>query len=322
MFLVIYVDDILLAGRSLAVINTLKQKLSLEFEMTDLSEVKMFLGLAIEHDKEKGVLQISQKQYLLSQLIRFGMGECKAAHTPMEAGLKLEKCSDPSKYTTHPYRELVGCLMYVTVTSRPDISAAVNYFSGFQSCATDEHWCALKRVLRYIRGTVDLKLVFHRDSDNGVLNGFVDSDWAGDITDRKSVSGYVFKIYSSTVSWTTRKQTSVALSAAEAEYMALSIAVTEVIWLRLLLADLGVKINEPVVIREDNQACIRVAEEDKPMKRLKHVDVRYHFVRDEIQKGVVRLVYVATDDQIADVMTKGLAKVQFVKLRELLGLLA
>lgn len=210
--------------------------------------------------------------------------------------------------------------MYVTVTSRPDISAAVNYFSGFQSCATDVHWSHLKRVLRYIRGTVDLKLVFKRDDVDGVMTGYADSDWAGNVTDRKSVSGYIFKVYSATVSWTTRRKTSVALSSAEAEYMALSVAVTEVLWLRRLLVDLGVKIDEPTVIFEDNQACIRVAEDDKKMKRLKHVDVRYHFVRDEIQKGVIRLVYVPTDSQIADVMTKGLNKTQFVKLRELLGL--
>lgn len=321
-FLIIYVDDIIIASRSMSVIGALKKKLSLEFEMTDLNEVKMFLGLAIERDMEKGVLQIGQKQYLLSLLNRFGMGECKAAHTPIEVGLKLEKCTDSSKYTMHPYRELVGCLMYVTVTSRPDISAAVNYFSGFQSCATDIHWSHLKRILRYLRGTVDLKLVFHRDDVNGIMSGYVDSDWAGNITDRKSVSGYVFKVYSSTVSWATRKQTSVALSSAEAEYMALSVAVTEAIWLRRLLVDLGVNMNGATVLHEDNQACIKVAEEDKVMKRLKHVDVRYHFVRDEIQKRVIRLVYVPTDSQIADVMTKGLGRFQFVKLRELIGLSA
>lgn len=134
--------------------------------MTDLSEVKMFLGLAIERDREKGVLQIHQEQYLLSLLNRFGMWEWKAAHTPMEAGLKLGTSSDPSVYTIHPYRELVGCLMYVTVTSRPDISDAVNYFSDYQSCATDLHWSHLKRVLRYIRGTVDLKLVFRQQKDD------------------------------------------------------------------------------------------------------------------------------------------------------------
>lgn len=153
-------------------------------------------------------------------------------------------------------------------------------------------------------------------------NGYVDLVGTGNIADRKSVSGFVFTVYSSTVSWTTRKQPSVALSSAEAEYMALSVAVTEAIWLRRLLMDLSVKIDEPTVIYEDNQACIRVAEDDKMMKRLKHVDVRYHFVRDEIQKGVFRLVYVPTGNQIADMMTKGLGRLQFVKLRELLGLSA
>lgn len=168
----------------------------------------------------------------------------------------------------------------------------------------------------------DMKLIYHRKPDARLLEGFVDADWAGDIVDRKSLSGYVFKIQGASVSWCTRKQTSVALSSAEAEYAALTMAVTEAIWIRGLLRDLGQQVADPTVIHEDNQACIRVAESDKPTRRMKHVDVRFHFVKNEIDNGTVRLLYVPSEDQIADVMTKGLPRIQFEKLRDLLGLLA
>ncbi|XP_062556749.1 uncharacterized protein LOC134221576 [Armigeres subalbatus] len=193
--------------------------------------------------------------------------------------------------------------MYVTVTSRPDLCMAVNYFSGFQSCATDEHYSHLKRVLRYIQGTLDLKLIYRRCSNAELLEGFADADWAGDVVDRKSLSGYVFKLNAATVSWSTRKQVSVALSSAEAEYASLTMAVTEAIWLRVLLRDLGQHVEDPTVIHEDNQACIHVAESDKPTRRMKHVDVRFHFVKNEIDAGTIRLLYIPSEDQIADVPT-------------------
>lgn len=190
--LIIYVDDMLIACHSVDVLVKVKEKLGKEFEMTDLKEVSTFLGLTIERNKKDGDLKIGQKLYLKNLLNRFGMKDCKPVQTPLAVGLRLEKCTDTEKFTQHPYRELVGCLMYVTVTSRPDLCMAVNYFSGFQSCATDEHYSHLKRVLRYIQGTLDMKLVYCRDQDATLLEGFTDADWAGDIVDRKSLSGYVF----------------------------------------------------------------------------------------------------------------------------------
>lgn len=152
--------------------------------------------------------------------------------------------------------------------------------------------------------------------------GFADADWGGDVRDRKSLSGYVFRVHNATVSWATQKQKTVALSSAEAEYISLSVAVKEAIWLRMLLKDFNIKCIESVTIREDNQACITIAEDDKMTKRLKHIDVRFRFVQDEIQRGIIKLKYIASEDQLADIMTKGLARVQFEKLRSLLGLLA
>lgn len=321
-FLIIYVDDILIACHSLEVIDELKGKLKAEFEMTDIGEVRTFLGLTIVRQQNEGVMDINQKRYLERLLDRFGMSDCKPKQTPLEAGVKLEKCTDPSKCTTKPYRELIGCLSYVAVTSRPDISAAVNYYSSFQSCASDEHWNHAKRILRYIKGTLDFKLTFRRSEGSSLVEGYADSDWAGDTADRKSQSGFVFQVYKSTVSWTAQKQKTVALSSAEAEFISLSGAVKEAIWLRMLLKDFQRDVGGPTVIHEDNQACITVAEDDRMTKRLKHIDVRYRFVQDEVQRGIVRLEYVPSEEQIADIMTKGLTRVQFEKLRKLLGVSA
>ena len=148
------------------------------------------------------------------------MTNCNPCSTPMECQLKLTRKAD-GELTVKPYREFIGCLTYVACTSRPDLSAAVNYFSQFQSYATEVHWKAAKRMLRYIRGAIDLKLEYRYEQNAIVLTGYADADWAGDINDRKSVSGNVIKVFGATVTWTTRKQTCVSLSSTEAEYVSL-----------------------------------------------------------------------------------------------------
>ncbi|XP_053691577.1 uncharacterized protein LOC128740091 [Sabethes cyaneus] len=224
--------------------------------------------------------------------------------------------------TTKPYRELVGCLMYVALTSRPDLCAAVNYFSQFQSYPTEQHWVHLKIVLRYIQGTLDLELVYKGNDNVSVLEAYADADWANDTTDRKSLSGYVFRVFGSTVCWVTRKQSTISLSSTEAELVSLSTAVCHGTWLARLLGDVGIELSNPVTYFEDNQSTIRVAEDDRGVGRLKHIDVKHMFVRNEIQQGRVILQYVSTTEQLADVMTKGLPVAIFQKHRQNLGLMS
>lgn len=157
LFVLLYIDDLALFGANLQQIQLLKQQLSKEFEMTDLDEINTFLGIHIERNIENGEMQLSQKQYLINVLEKFQMSDCKPISTPMEIKLKLEK-GDDSEASTKPYRELIGCLMYVTLTTRPDLAAATNYFSRFQSNSTDEYFMYAKRILKYIKGTLDLKL--------------------------------------------------------------------------------------------------------------------------------------------------------------------
>lgn len=201
--LILYVDDVLLVSPSEKIVLEIKQALSREFEMTDVGPVKCFLGMKIERDIEKKVMRISQRSYLESLLTRFGMEDCRPVSTPMEHRLRLEK-GDEAKRIDKPYRELVGCIMYVSMTSRPDLAAAANYFSQFQTCFNEEHWIHLRRVLRYIKGTLDVGLVYRADNEGQLPEVFSDADWGNDITDRRSISGAVFKVFGATVCWFAR----------------------------------------------------------------------------------------------------------------------
>lgn len=210
LFLLIFVDDMIIISNDLEVIKLIKKNLSAEFEMTDMGEVKTFLGIHIDRDVNKGVMKLSQEQYSKDILTKFEMINCKPSGTPMEVKLKLINGSIET--SSKPYRELVGCLLYLSLTTRPDLAASARYFSQFQNNFTDDHFTYAKRILRYINGTKSFGLRYERDQNSKILVGYADSDYASDETDRKSVSGYVFKVLGCTVSWLSRKQQSVSLS--------------------------------------------------------------------------------------------------------------
>jgi hypothetical protein len=184
--------------------------------------------------------------------------------------------------------------------------------------AKEEHWVAAKHVLRYLRGTMEYGLRY-LGGDGVRLQGYTDSDWAGSEADRKSTSGCCFNLGSTVITWFSRKQTSVALSSTEAEYMATSMESCEAIWLRKLLTRLFDQELDPMVIYCDNQSCIKLSENPVFHDRSKHIEIRYHFIRDRIQKGAVKLQYISTDEQVADILTKPLVKGKFVFFRDKLG---
>ena len=317
-YLLIFVDDLILISNSLEEIKRIKLMLSEQFEMTDLNEMETYLGIHLQRDVSAGTMEFSQKQYLTNTLRKFEMADSKSTTTPMEVGLKLERFGSNS--ANIPYRELIGCLMYISLTTRPDLAAATNFFSRYQSSYDQEHFTYAKQILRYIRGTLDLKLVYNRNEDAEPLTGYADADWANDTFDRKSISGFVFEVYGNVVSWSSRKQSTVSLSSTEAEYIALSECACEAIWLRKLLKELGVNCDEPTILFEDNQSCARLAETPKDNKRMKHVDTKYHFIRQTILDGETKIEYLRSEDQPADIMTKPLPPKQFIKLRKLIGL--
>lgn len=286
-YILLYVDDLLIVSGDMKLINVIKSMLLREFEMTDLNEANNFLGINIVR-KDMHQITMDQTNYFRKMLQKFGMSDCKGISTPIEVGLHLEDgiVNDNNKV---PYRELIGCITYATLTTRPDLCAATNFFSRFQSCYDDNHFQHAKRMLRYIQDTKNLKMIYRKQNNTAVLVGYADSDFAGDKNDRKSTSGFVYKVYGNTVSWSSKKQPTVSLSSTEAEYIALGGAICEGKWLRGLLRELNIDCGGATTIHEDNQSTIRVAEEPREHQRMKHIDVKYNFIRESVANDEFKL---------------------------------
>lgn len=281
-----------------------------KFKMTDCGEAKYFLGMKFSHEKDS--IKISQSEAVAKILVKFGMENCNGINTPLDKNTNLTRSEIKTKY---PYRELVGSLMYLMTCTRPDLCYVVGYLSRFQEYAGEEHWIAAKRVLRYLKETQSDGITFRKSKDKAVLSAYADSDWASCKIDRKSVTGGVLKVYGNTVAWISRKQKTIAQSSSEAEYVALSIVASETIRMKGLLQNLGeVTSKYCVSIYEDNMGCIGMANTTES-KRAKQIDIKYHFIRDMIEMKQIVVVKISTNDQLADVMTKGLDKTKFIQFK-------
>ena len=247
----VYVDDILLAGKSDQRIKEVKNALSNKFDVKDMGKLEYFLGVKINQNLSNGDIWLGQPSYTQLLLQEFGMTDAKSAKTPTNSSIKLRKRSEGSKETNlEKYQSAVGRLMYLAMRTRPDIAYAVCSVAKYTSNPSEEHWTAVKHILRYLAGTAQHGLLFTSDSSIDCC-GYSDADWAGDLDDRKSTSGYIFQVGKSTVSWKCRKQGCVALSTAESEYMALSLAAQEAIWMRQLLSELKREPVKSVTIHDD-----------------------------------------------------------------------
>lgn len=316
----IYVDDMLWFSNNSEMLKKEKDMIAERFKVDDLGEVKYVLGMVIERNRKTRTLSISQPKYLEGILKRFGMDQCKPVTTPMETGMKFESLSkDETPVETQRYQMAIGCLTYAATATRPDISSAVGILSKFMSRPSVVHWQGVKRILRYLKGTLDYGLLFTATSSDPVLSGYSDADWGGDIETRRSTSGYVFQIQNNTVSWRSKRQTSVSRSTTEAEYIALSLASQEIVWLRRLLSNIGTQQDEPSIVFEDNQGAIELTKNPKFHNRTKHVDIAFHFVREQVNRDVMSVVYCSTDNMLADIMTKALPRKTFENFRDMLG---
>ena len=314
--LLIWVDDILLASNSPSLKQEIKNHLKQDLEINDLGKLRYFLGMEI-NDVDGGIL-LNQKRYATELLAAAGMSDCKPVSTPMETGASYVKRKESEeKADGVTYRRIVGGLQYLCNT-RPDIQYAVGVVSRFVSDPSATHWRAVKRILRYIQGTVGYGLKY--SAGGGItLTGLCDADWAGDKQDRKSTSGYTFFIGGNPVSSSSRKQQTVSLSSGEAEYIALSAATQEAMWIRSMLTELGFKPKEASKIWLDNQSALAVAKNPELHSRTKHIDIRHHFIRDCVENDVIEVHYCPTKEMIADILTKALPKHQFQELRAQLG---
>ena len=319
MLIAVYVDDTILASNDKDVLSTEKEKLSERFEMDDRGEIHYLLGMRIQRDRNSKILTIDQSLYLEKVLDRFGMLNCNPVSTPLETGKKFQKVKENDEvFDTQLYQSAVGSLIYATICTRPDLCASVGVLSQHMAKPGSEHWSGIKRIFRYLKGTLTYGLKFVA-SDDFQLYGYSDSDWAGDVETRKSTSGYVFRLGGATISWRSKKQSVVALSSTEAEYIALASAVQEAVWLRNLLSDLTSKQVKPTVIYEDNQGAIALCKNPIDHSRMKHIDIKFHYTRDAVNKNVILVEYCTTKDMVADAFTKGLPRPAFEKLRVQMG---
>lgn len=319
MFIVaVYVDDIILACRVASRINYVKSCLMEQYKMTDFGKLEYFLGVKISQF-ETGKMFLSQESYAQRLINKFGLSDANSVKTPIESNLRLTEVGDKSELCDPVlYQSVVGSLLYLSTKTRPDIAYAISKAARYCSKPTKEHWSVVKRIIRYIKGTLNYGLLYTK-SESAVCVGYSDSDWAGEQSDRKSTSGFSFQLSGASISWNSSKQKCVALSTAEAEYMALSNATQEAVWLKQFFEDLNVSSGQPITIYEDNQATISISNDNICSRKTKHIDIKFHFVRDQISKNVICLKYCNTDNMIADILTKGLTHEKFIRCRKMLG---
>lgn len=312
--LIIWVDDLIIAASNNDLISEVKEMLKKKFRMKDLGELKNFLG--IDFTQCKGEIKMSQRRHIEKVLQRFGMSECKQRSTPCEQKLSFDEEGEIVDATG--YRELIGSLIYIMTSTRPDLSWVVSKLSQHLAQPKRQHWETAKQVLRYLKGTIEHELCYKRSDQDLKLEGYSDADWASDQKDRRSTTGYCFSLTKKgpVISWKSRKQPTVALSTCEAEYMALAATVQESMYLVHVLH--GIDKNRqhtPVKIFGDNQGSIALSKNPVCRQRSKHVDVKYHFVRSAHIDGKIAIEYCPTENMVADVLTKPLTKTKFEWLK-------
>ena len=316
----IWVDDIVLATNSTDCLSKIKTLLKDTFMMKDLGPISRFLGMKFVQTDDS--IEINQTHYLNKILLKFGMEQCKPRSTPCEVNPTAFN-SDESNEPQNNYREIIGSLIYAMVCTRPDLCWVVTKLSQHLDKPNKADWVMVKHVLRYLKGTVNYKLVYKKSENGLCLSGFSDSDWAGSVIDRRSTTGYYFSLNPNgpPVSWKSKKQCTVALSSCEAEYMALSASAQEANYLTMLMKDfmpMDLQFDKPVVIKADNQGAIALVKNNIIQNRSKHIDIRYHFIRNNYANGSIDIIYIPTESNVADLMTKPVTKQKLEHFKTLL----
>jgi hypothetical protein len=320
MYILIYVDDIIIVSSSSSATHRLLAHLQADFAVKDLGPLSYFLGIEVHHTSTGLIL--TQHKYIQDILKRTNMASSNIVSTPMLPTDKLMLASgDPlSAEDSTRYRSVVGALQYLSLT-RPDISFCVNRVCQFLSAPTTAHWAAVKRILRYLHATSYLGLCITK-TESSLLSAFSDADWAGNPDDRRSTGGYTIFFGGNLISWSSRKQPTVSRSSTEAEYKAVANATAEVIWIQVLLRELGISQHRPPSLWCDNIGATYLSANPIFHRRTKHVEVDYHFVRERVASRQLEVRFISSKDQIADIMTKPLPVTTFCNLRRNLNLVA
>ena len=310
--LMVWVNDIISIANNEASNDRVEKDVGGKFEIKSLGRLTKLLGMNIRVNPNKNSISLSQTVYIDTLLKKFGLDNANPVLTPLDPNVKFdtfEKSESMDDKIVTGYAQLIGSLMYLAISTRPDIAFAVNKLAQFSSNPKPEHWTAAKRIFRYLKGTRTHALVYGGDDleISEDLNIFCDADWASSY-DRKSTSGYVLTIAGGAVAWSAKKQATVALSTPEAEYIAATHVAKQVIWHRALLTELGIQLPPTLTIFSDNQGACAISHNPEFHARTKHIDIAYQFLRDLVQSGQIDVVYVNTNFNLADIFTKGLPR--------------
>lgn len=326
-FVSVHVDDQLVASNSRTELDAFKARLNSKFACTDNGPVNYFLGFNVMRDRKNKKLWISQEHYVESLLERFGMEDCKlpakpSSATPLPSQFKPRVATDEEfesvKHLDYP--QIAGSVLYLSTITRPDIAFAAGVLARYISKWNLDHYLAAKHLLRYLRATSDLCLVYDGEAGKRMLLGWADADWGACLDTRRSTTGYVFKTFGGLTSWRARRQPTVSLSTCEAEFKASSDAAKQNLWLRKLFNDIGFTLKEPTTLYNDNMGAILVSKNSTQHDRMKHVDMTYHNIREQVENKNIQLVHVPSKDNEADLLTKSLQATLFDTLRSLLGM--
>ena len=303
-----------------------KSEIRKRWDITDHGPIKWFLGFEIKRDRKSRTISINQRAYIEKMMERFSLTNAKRVSTPMEPNVHFSVDQCPSTVNQMarmkgvPYSEAVGSVLWPVVVSRPDAAYAIGILAQFIQNPGLAHWEALKRVITYLGWTKDYWLTFGGPSKM-LVEGFCDADWASN-KHRHSISGYSFHFGCGAISWSSKKQYIIALSSTEAEYIAQTHAAKEALWLRSFIDEVRGTGGGPITINCDNQGAIALAKDNKFHSRTKHIDLRYHFIREAVQDKKISVSYVPTDENVSDVLTKALARPKFQRFVKMLGLKA
>ncbi|WVZ96400.1 hypothetical protein U9M48_042040 [Paspalum notatum var. saurae] len=298
----VYVDDLIIVGSSCQKVEEFKRQMKKEFKMSDLGPLSFYLGIEVQ--QVEGVITLSQGAYAERIVEKAGLTGCNPCAIPMDPKTKLSDNSEEPPVDGTEYR-----------SSRPDLAYAVGYVSRFMQKPTEEHRAAVKTIIRYVAGTTHYGCRYAKDN-SWRLQGYSDSDWAGDVDRRKSTSGVLYTLGSNVISWQSQKQRVVALSSCEAEYVAATSGACQGIWLARLLGDLRGTAPVGVDFMADNKSAVALMKNPVHHERSKHIQIKYHFIREAVETGDIRPVIIGTAGQLADLLTKALSKTRFQGLRD------
>ncbi|CAM9355323.1 unnamed protein product, partial [Heterosigma akashiwo] len=301
----VYIDDLVVSGSSPALVSDFKQSLASKYDLTDQGELTQILGIKVVRDKRGKCFYLSQTSFIKDALSKFGLDYLPACATPMDhtvdltpiPGFKAE-LSDANMY-----RSMVGTLAWVPNWMRPELAFTVHKLQRTQNNPEAKHFEAAERAFRYLKDTQSESLRLGGDL---VLRGFSDSDFCSDRIDGESVTGYVLFLGDAPIIWSSKLQGAVTTSTVEAEFLALRSSVKDIMWLRHLLADLGCPQQEPTPVVEDNSACIEWASDLLISKKNRHFHVSYHLAKEQVSLGTIRMFFIKTHDQVADIFTRAL----------------